>query len=257
MQLESENYFVCLIDMMGQKKFFEKIQSPDVSPEIFDNIVRVSNGLRMMVKYITNRYGRCFNNEGDVGVELFSDSLLLFLKDADGDWYKLTTWFEIIMKVIYIACKYKLPFRGSIVKGLAYQSEGGGIYGDAVDEAIYLEKSRADSFRVIFSHKLAYELMSLKGFECDKYLEQDTDSSMVLNYAGPKIIQTPEFSKERQMLPQIREWISERISYFSFKGIDEHDCHSDPKLARRFMMWNNYLELESRLCEMRNNVRGL
>ena len=201
MQLESENYFVCLIDMMGQKKFFEKIQSPDVSPEIFDNIVRVSNGLRMMVKYITNRYNRYFKKKDDVGVELFSDSLLLSLKDAVDDGYKLTTWLEIIMKVIYIACMYKLPFRGSIAKGLAYRSESGGIYGDAVDEAIHLEQSRADSFRVIFSHKLAYELVSLKGFECDKYLEQDIDSSIVLNYAGPKIILTPEFSVQAVILP--------------------------------------------------------
>ena len=143
MDINSCKYFICLIDIMGQKKFFESIRFAAVSPEVREDIIRVSDGLREMIRYVKNRYDRLFVKEDDAGIELFSDSILLSLKDREADNVRLSDWFEIIMKVIFIACKHKLPFRGSIVKGCAHRSKGGMIYGVAVDEAMELEQSRA------------------------------------------------------------------------------------------------------------------
>ena len=240
----SDNYFICLIDVMGQKEFFESIRSADVSAEVHDDIVRVSDGLREMIRYVKNRYDRLFKKEDDAGIELFSDSILLSLKDRGADNVRLSTWFEIIMKVIFIACKHKLPFRGSIVKGSAHRSKGGMIYGVAVDEAMELEQLRADSFRVVLSNTLAHELVCDNGIDSEKYFDLDADCAMVLNYAGPAILGMTEFARERQSLREIADWVLERFRYFCYDGTEEHDKHANPKLARRFKMWGEYLMLE-------------
>lgn len=257
MDFTSCNYFICLIDVMGQKKFFESIRSADVGAKVQDDIVRVSDGLREMIRYVKNRYDRLFEKEDDAGIELFSDSLLLSLKDRGADNVRLSAWFEIIMKVIFIACKHKMPFRGSIVKGAAHRSKGGMIYGVAVDEAMELEQSRADSFRVILSNTLAHELVMDNGFDNEKYLELDTDCAMVLNYAGPRILVMTEFARERQRLHEIADWVLERFRYFCYDGTAEHDKHANPKLARRFKIWGEYLALEASKETIATYVRNI
>jgi hypothetical protein len=176
--------------------------------------------------------------------QLFSDSILLSLKANDNKNVCLARWLEIIIKVIFIACRYELPFRGSIVKGVAQRSSGGMIYGAAVDAAMKLEQSVADSFRIVLSNTLAHELDLDEKFDNEKYLEQDIDSEVVLNYAGPSILSMSEFEKEKKQMKNIYDWVSSRFEYFCFRGIENHDSHANPKLARRFKMWQDYLKLE-------------
>ena len=244
MEIKPCNYFVCLIDIMGQKEFFKDIKSPDVSDDIKKNIERVSNGLAEMVRYATNRYTRLFKGV-DVGVELFSDSIIFSLKETSDKPSYLSVWLEMIVKVVYIACKYRLPFRGSIVKGLAQRSDSGTIYGDAVDEVIDIEQNITDSFRIVFSKELALELESKHSTEYRRFCERDADFALILNYAGYRIIEKNEFLKERMLLKDIVVWVKERFDYFCYQGTEEHDQHANPKLARRFKMWGEYLELES------------
>lgn len=238
------NYYICIIDIMGQKSFFDSIRSPNVSDEVSANIKRVSDGLREMVEYVVNRYTRIFKEEDDVGVELFSDSIILSLKANDNSQIRFATWLEIIIKVIFIACRYQLPFRGSLVKGVAQRSTSGKIYGDGVVEAMKLEQTMADSFRIILSNTLAYELDSDEKFDDEKYLEYDIDSEVVLNYAGPKILSMIEFEKEKHQIKNIYDWVSGQFEYYCYRGVENHDNHANPKLARRFKIWQNYLKLE-------------
>ncbi len=254
--INPSDYFICLIDIMGQKEFFKSITSLKVEKQVQEDIIRVSSGLKEIIRYIRNRYDKHFTKEDDVGVELFSDTILLSLKERAGDKCKLTVWLDIIIKTVFIACRYKLPFRGSLVRGLAQRSRSGTIYGVAVDDAIQLEQSRADYFRIVLSNKLASDLTQCEDLDAEKYFEIDVDSAMVLNYAGPRILWTNEFVKERQQFRTILQWINERIEYFCYNGIDEHDRNANPKLVRRFKLWGEYLMLEYAKKDIEANVRN-
>lgn len=245
-------YYICFIDIMGQTKFFSGIKSAEVEPEIMAEVKRVSDGLREMVGYAKNRYERNFSAVDDVGVELFSDSVLLSIKAVDGKYDNLPTWFDMIIKLIYIACRYKLPFRGGLAKGYAARSESGSIYGVGVDEAICLEHEKADSFRIVLSNSLAEELVQNAGME--RYLEQDLDSAIVLNYAGADILHRSEFLKELSELREINNWVNDRFEYFCYTEDDEHNKHADPKLARRYNMWQKFLLLQALKMRFAQNV---
>ena len=142
-------YYVCFIDLMGQKEFFEKIDSETPDLETLRHVTRVSEGLCEIVRYVENRYARVFSCADDAGVELFSDSVMLSIKAGPDMREKLAAWLGVIVKVVYIACKYELPFRGGIASGSASCSKSGSIYGEAVDRAMQIESECADYPRVV------------------------------------------------------------------------------------------------------------
>ena len=240
-------YYICFIDLMGQKDFFKGISSCEVDSTTMDHIKRVTNGLRVMVRYVKNRYKRNFVESDDIGVELFSDSLLLSLK-ADGNRHdKLPPWLDIIAKVVFIACKYKLPFRGTIVMGNAQRSKSGTIYGTGVEDAIKLEGECVDCPRIILSRFLIDEFW--KDTKLADYFEVDEDGAAILNYAGSFIVNRAEFSRELKELPEITAWVQDCYQKFCYLEDDEHNKGANPKLARRYVMWLEYLRIE----EMRRN----
>ncbi len=250
--MDGSDYYICFIDLMGQKNFFERITSREVSPDVMKDVERVSDGLRVMVKYVKNRYHRFFSTEDDVGIELFSDSLLLSMRFKDDAYSKLGAWLDVLVKLVYIACKYKLPFRGALTKGWAARSKSGTIYGVGVDEAVDLEQSRADFFRIVFSNTLARELGEQHSF--DEYLDMDQDSAMVLNYAGPRLLRRVEFSRERSQLYGVGMWVKERFEYFCCSSDAEQRKHANAKLARRYKLWYDYLTLQSMKMYIKDNV---
>lgn len=245
-------YYICFIDLMGQTKFFSGIQSAEVGPDIMMEVERVSDGLREMVRYAKNRYARNFSADDDVGVELFSDSILLSIKAVDGKYDNLAPWFDMIIKLVYIACRCKLPFRGGLTKGLAARSESGSIYGVGVDEAMRLEQNHADFFRIILSSNLAEELSNTE--DVWRYLEIDLDSAVVLNYAGAYVLKRSEFSKEMSALFEIQKWVKDQFEYFRYTDDDLHNKCADSKLARRYKMWHDFLVLQALKMRIRCDV---
>lgn len=241
--VRSKEYFVCIIDLMGQKSFFSKIKTIPVDEKTRDHIGRVSKGLREIVKYVQNRYARCFIDSDDVGVELFSDSVMLSIRGGSSvDRLRILKWLDVIVKVIYVAFRYRLPVRGGVSFGRAERSSEGMLYGPAVEKAMTIEAETADYPRMVIDHSIATDLMQDEGIGA--YLTVDVDSAVVLNYAGKSLMDRPEYSRERQEINGIIQWVQEWYSHFCFPCDLEGDVKPDPKLARRYVMWLEYLSIE-------------
>ena len=242
-------YYICVIDLMGQKEFFAKIDSATPDLDTLKHVARVSDGLCEIVRYVENRYARVFSCADDAGIELFSDSVMLSIKAGPDMREKLAAWLGVIVKVVYIACKYELPFRGGIASGSASRSKSGSIYGEAVDQAIQIESECADYPRVVLSYKL------IDAFKNDErlsmYFDVDTDSAYVLDYAGPRLMKRPEFARECKALEGVNKWVLSLYKRYCFTGENEHDKVANPKLARRYVMWLDYLRM-AEFYRMRN-----
>ena len=61
--INPSDYFICLIDIMGQKEFFKSITSLKVEKQVQEDIIRVSSGLKEIIRYIRNRYDKHFTKE--------------------------------------------------------------------------------------------------------------------------------------------------------------------------------------------------
>lgn len=75
------------------------------------------------------------------------------------------------------------------------------------------------------------------------YFDVDTDSAYVLDYAGPRLMKRPEFARECKALEGMNEWVLSLYKRYCFTGENEHDKVANPKLARRYVMWLDYLRL--------------
>lgn len=234
-----DEYYVCLIDLLGQKEFFYGIKSCSLTAEQAARVEQISSGLREMVKYVENRYGRDFNLNDNAGIELFSDSLILSLKATD-DEARLSLWFRIICKLVYIALRHKLPLRGVVVRGPANRVENKALYGIAVEMAFKLEQTIVDYPRIVVEKALGKELMNSRFIA--KYLDSDTDSSVIVNYAGERLLVSPEFSKEKAALENIVDFVGSEFSRFCNKRDD--DSGDNAVLARRYHMWLEYLRIQ-------------
>ena len=239
-----EDYYICFFDLMGQKEFFAAITSDVLGKGIGHDVERVTSGIKEMVKYVNNRYSKWFSVEDKAGIEIFSDSLLIYVKNSEAVARKIGLWLGMLVKLIFIACRYKLPVRGGITLGRAYRSEHGSIYGLAVEEAMELESEYADYPRIVLANKL--DKLVAENDIWRKFFRHDVDSSMILNYACRKLLSQPEFQRERVSLVEIEQWVEEQYKHFCFWGDDEHDKYACPKLARRYVMWLDYLSRISR-----------
>lgn len=239
---DTDRFYVCFIDLMGQKSLFTEVKSVTPDPETMLQIIRVSDGLREIVKYVKNRYARNFLTEDDVGIESFSDSILLSIKARQKIPERLQLWLALIVKIVYIACKFRLPFRGGITYGHAARTKSGMMYGMAVDEAIRIEEVCADYPRIVLAHTLVDEF--IENASVKKYFTIDSDFAYILNYAGRELLGMSEFAKEREMSRQILEWVLSCYNRFCYTDDPEHNKRANPKLARRYFMWCEYLRLE-------------
>ena len=250
MSNEIDNYYVCFIDLMGQKRIFTEVKSVTPDPDTMQQIIRVSDGLREIVRYVKNRYARNFMVEDDVGIELFSDSILLSIKARQKIPERLHVWLAVIVKIVYIVCKFRLPFRGGIACGHAARTKSGMIYGMAVDEAIRIEEVCADYPRIVLAHTLVDDF--IENASVEKFFTIDSDSAYILNYAGWKLMEKPEFVKERECCRQILDWVLSCYDSFRYTDDSEHNKNASPKLARRYFMWSEYLRLEEMYRGQRN-----
>lgn len=120
------------------------------------------------------------------------------------------------------------------------RSDSGAIYGSAVVEAGELESKRVDYPRVLLSRELAHEF--LRNEALGAYFTRDIDSSYILDYAGHKMMSRLEFEKEKKHLPEITEWVRERYQHYCFLNDKDHNQYANPILARKYVMWLDYLQ---------------
>jgi len=242
MEDELTEYYVCFIDLMGQTEFFKRISSEVVDDEVVKHIKRVSDGLREIIRYVKNRYASDFSPEDDVGLELFSDSVMLSVRARRGVHF--SSWLDIIVKLVYIACRHQLPFRGGIALGTAVRSERGSLYGFAVDEAMRIEAIMADYPRVVISPSIVQDERVGDLFDC--YATVDADSLVVLNYAGNGLLSGECFEQERRDRQNVCNWVRSCYESFCFTGDSNNDdAHANAKLARRYRRWLEYLLIEA------------
>lgn len=235
----NDQYYICFIDLLGQKEFFKGVKSSKIAPETLENIERVAFGLRESVRYVKGRYTRLFCRDDDVGLELFSDSILLSMRATERNFSKLKDFLDIIVKLVFIVSKYKLPVRGCITRGRAARSDSGAIYGTAVMEAGELESRQADYPRILISHTLVEDFTNAELLS--PYITRDVDSLWVLDYAGNFIMSRLEFAKEAKQLDEMREWVTDCYHHYCFLEDKDHNQHANPILARKYVMWLDYL----------------
>lgn len=240
---DPESYCICIFDLQGQKDFFKGITSSNVDEDTQNQMVRITEGFQEIVRYVKSRYSRCFDANDAVGVELFSDSLMLSIKDDPLRRSKLLTWLSILVKVVFIGSKYQLPFRGGLACGKARLSTSGSIYGFPVHEAIEIEGRRADYPRVVLSQELAKRLLGDPDF--DPFVTVDSDSAIILDYASPELMNRPEFVKEAGMLTRIEASVNEQYQAFCLKNSNVGSGEVNFKLARRYRLWLEYLQVEA------------
>lgn len=233
-------YYICLIDLLGQKEFFAEIKSGNLSEAQSERIRRTSSGLREMVNYVENRYKHDFLKEDDVGIELFSDSLILTFKVSDNN-HRLSQWLQLICKLVYISLRHKLPLRGIITDGYAQRTSGGTIYGKAVQKAFELESKVVDYPRVVIEKTLGNKLLNDELLA--KFVDVDIDSGVILNYASERLLRSLEFSKEIHLLDEIVGFVGSEFERFCNEKDDDADGQS-VVLARRYHMWLNYLHIQ-------------
>ena len=100
-----EDYYICFFDLMGQKEFFAAITSDVLGKGIGHDVERVTSGIKEMVKYVNNRYSKWFSVEDKAGIEIFSDSLLIYVKNSEAVYCnKFSDGIKIYEVKKYIKC---------------------------------------------------------------------------------------------------------------------------------------------------------
>lgn len=232
-------YYVCFLDLLGQRDFFGEIKKNLHTCDTFCKIAQTSYAIESLVNYVENKIRRDFCDKA--GFSLFSDSLVLWLRGDE----KLDEWLFLLVKLIHIALRLFIPVRGAITCGEGSVDTHGVFSGVPLLEAIEAEANRAIYPRIILSNGmrdwLNYRIEQKKVVDDDRFAV-DGDGHFVLNYVGRVWLENLAFNREKKNVENITSWV--RSQYCRYRhpsdSVDPYD-RKKLKLAQKYVMWLDFL----------------
>lgn len=223
-KISPDTYCVCLIDLLGQQRIlsdfpqqlFEKInpQSESDGAKATDTICYIRDSLFELAKYLKsppeellttlekinpifcrNVFLRKYSTI-NIGIQQFSDTIVTYVQLPITDHDRsaivgiISAWLSRLSTLMLECMSLKIPIRGAITIGYAWEIGENNLYGPAIAHAHHMESKKAAHPRILVDPtvlswletiRTGVQAKSGKLFTSDKIF-QDIDSLYAIDY---------------------------------------------------------------------------